>query len=108
MHIKFTDLFQRMQEQLQHSHTAPDLSILIELVNRIRPTDENNSEEIHQKIHSLIQALLITPTAIEFTQAYLFRLINHYKQTSLFADSGILSLDGFWNQLSQFLCLSHY
>ena len=101
MHIKFTDLFQRMQEQLQHSHTAPDLSIRIELVNRIRPTDENNSEEIHQKIHSLIQALLITPTAIEFTQAYLFRLINHYKQTSLFADSGILSLDGFWNQLSQ-------
>ncbi len=101
MHIKFTDLFQRMQEQLQHSHTAPDPSILIELVNRIRPTDENNSEEIHQKIHSLIQALLITPTAIEFTQAYLFRLINHYKQTSLFADSGILSLDGFWNQLSQ-------
>src|SRR5690606_859977 len=34
-------------------------------------------------------------------QTFVLRVITRYKQTSLFSDSGILSLDGFWNQLNQ-------
>ena len=34
-------------------------------------------------------------------QTFVRRVINRYKQTSLFSDTGILSLDGFWNQLNQ-------
>ncbi len=101
MHINFNDLFATMQEQLDQSGAVPDENLLIELVARVRPADTYNIEEIKKKFQALIQALLITPTAANTFQAYLVTLINRYKQTSIYADSGILSLDGFWNQLGQ-------
>ena len=101
MHIKFNDLFQQIQEQQNTPLTAPNPNTLIELINRVRPHNVINTEEIRQNLQALIQALLITPSAAIDLQCYLLRLINHYKQTSLYADSGILSLDGFWNQLGQ-------
>lgn len=101
MHINFSDLIIKMQEQLEHPSTVPDETLLMELIQRIRPIDCNNSNEIQEKIQALIQALLRQPVATYTLQAYLLTLINRYKQTSLYADSGILSLDGFWNQLSQ-------
>ncbi len=101
MHIKFNDLFLKMQEQLELRPTVPDEKILIELIQRIRPSDTKNNTEIHQKIQALIDALLRTPNAAACFQTYLLQLLNRYKQTNLYADSGILSLDGFWNQLSQ-------
>lgn len=101
MHINFNDLFVNMQEQLDQPRAVPDENLLIELVARIRPEDSYNVEEIKKKFQALIQALLITPTAANTFQAYLVTLINRYKQTSIYADSGILSLDGFWNQLGQ-------
>lgn len=101
MHINFNDLFLQMQEQLTTKHAVPDEKLLIELVRRIRPDDSYNIEETNQKFSALIHALLITPTAANIFSSYLFNLINRYNQTSLFSDSGILSLDGFWNQLGQ-------
>ena len=100
MHINFNDLFLKMQEQLD-THAVPDEHLVIELVNRIRPLDSYNTEESKNKFQALIQALLITPNASYTFYAYLITLINRYKQVSLYADSGILSLDGFWNQLGQ-------
>ncbi len=78
-----------------------DENILIDLVNALRPSDPHDTEEIQQKIQSFIDSLLLTPTASALLQSFLLRLINQYKQVSLYADSGILSLDGFWNQLGQ-------
>ena len=101
MHIKFHDLFQQIREQQNTPLAAPNPNILIEFINRIRPQEVSNTEEIHLKLKALIQALLITPSAAIDLQCYLLRLINHYKQTSLYTDSGILSLDGFWNQFGQ-------
>ena len=101
MHIKFNDIYQKIQEQQNHSLTAPEANLLIDLVNRIRPEQADDKDEIQQKLNCLIQSLLITPSAAINLQHYLLSLINHYKQTSLYADSGILSLDGFWNQLGQ-------
>ena len=101
MHIKFNDLFQQIQEQQNTPLTAPNPNTLIELINRVRPQNVNNTEEIRQNLQALIQALLITPSAAIDLQCYLLRLINHYKQTSLYADSGILSLDGFCFYLGQ-------
>lgn len=101
MHINFNDLFLKMQEQQNTLNAVPDETILIELVKRIRPDDSYNTEEINQKFQALLQALLATPTASNIFSDYLLNLIKRYKQTGLFADSGILSLDGFWNQLAQ-------
>lgn len=101
MHINFSDLIIKMQEQLEHPSTVPDETLFMELIQRIRPIDCNNTNEIQEKIQAFIQALLRQPVATYTLQAYLLTLINRYKQTSLYADSGILSLDGFWNQLSQ-------
>ena len=57
MHIKFNDLFLKMQEQLEISTTVPDEKILIALVQRIRPADSNDSIEIQQRLNALFQAL---------------------------------------------------
>lgn len=101
MHINFNDLFQKMQDQLDTTPIDLDEKILIELVNRIRPNDYQNIDEIRSKFDALIRALLIAPTAANTFQAFLVNLINRYKQTGMYADTGILSLDGFWNQLGQ-------
>ena len=101
MHINFNDLFLKMQEQLESDQAVFDDYLLIELVNRIRPDDSTNTDEINSKFRALIQALLITPDAVSTLQNFVLKLISQYKQTSLYADTGILSLDGFWNQLGQ-------
>ncbi len=101
MHIKFLDIFQGMQQQLEQPQAKLDENLLIELVNRIRPIDSKNTEEIEEKFQAFLQSLLITPNAVSTLQTFVLRVINRYKQTSLFSDTGILSLDGFWNQLNQ-------
>ena len=101
MHINFNDLFSKMQQQLESNQAVLDGSLLIELVNRIRPDDPADVEEISRKFQAFIQALLITPHAVTTLQNFILKLISHYKQTSLYADTGILSPDGFWNQLAQ-------
>lgn len=101
MHINFLDLFQNMQHQLEQPRAVLDENLLIELIERIRPEDSRNTEEIEAKFNAFIQALLLTPNAVSALQTFTLRIINRYKQTSLFSDTGILSLDGFWNQLNQ-------
>lgn len=100
MQINFNDIFQKMQAQLESPHAVLDENLMIELINRIRPADSKNTEEVHLKFNRFIQALLITPHAAITLQSFLLRLFNHYKQTRLFSDTGILSQDGFWNQLN--------
>ena len=99
MHINLSDLYSRMQQQLANRQVALDAHIIIELIDRIRPSDTKNQDDINKKFDAFIASLLISPDAVHTLQSFLLRLINQYKQTSLYADSGILSLDGFWNQL---------
>lgn len=93
--------FLTMQEQLESRQAVLDDSLLIELVNRIRPIDSTDTEEINRKFQALLQVLLITPQAASTLQTFILKLISQYKQTSLYADTEYLSLDGFWNQLAQ-------
>ncbi|ENV79852.1 MULTISPECIES: site-specific recombinase [Acinetobacter] len=99
MHINLSDLYIQMQQQLDQTQAVLDEHIIIELINRIRPSDSKNQDEINDKFEAFVESLLIGPNAANTLQSFLLRLINQYKQTSLYADSGILSLDGFWNQL---------
>ncbi len=90
-----------MQQQLEQAQAVLDHHLIIELVNRIRPSDSDNLDEIQQKFQAFLAALHHIPNAASTLKAFSSRLINQYKQISLYADSGILSLDGFWNQLIQ-------
>ena len=101
MHINFLDIFQSVQHQLEQPQAVLDENLLIQLVERIRPEDSRNTEEIETKFNAFIRALLLTPNAVLTLQSFTLRVINRYKQASLFSDTGILSLDGFWNQLNQ-------
>ncbi|WP_312088077.1 site-specific recombinase [Acinetobacter variabilis] len=101
MHINFLDIFQSMQHQLEQPQAVLDENLLIQLVERIRPEDSRNTKEIETKFNAFIRALLLTPNAVLTLQSFTLRIINRYKQASLFSDTGILSLDGFWNQLNQ-------
>lgn len=95
MYIKLNDLFLKMQEQLDQNQAVLDDNLLIELVNRIRPNDTRNQDEVQAKFNAFIQAILITPDAASTLQSFVLKLISQYKQTSLYADTGILSLEGF-------------
>ncbi len=101
MHIKLNDLFLEMQEQLDQNQAVLDDALLIELVDRIRPNDTRNQDEVQAKFNAFVQAILITPDAASTLQSFVLKLISQYKQTSLYADTGILSLEGFWNQIFQ-------
>ena len=101
MHLTLSDLFFKMQQQLEQNHAVLDEKLLIELVNQLRPEQANDAEAVKLHIQSLIQTLLLTPTAASILHNFLCTLISQYKQISLYADSGILSLDGFWNQIGQ-------
>ena len=90
-----------LQEQLDQNQAVLDENLLIELVNRLRPQHPKDAEQVTQQIKSLIKILLLTPNSANLLQNFLLKLISQYKQISLYADSGILSLDGFWNQFSQ-------
>ena len=52
MHIKLNDLLRKMQEQLDTPKAVLDESLLIELVNRIRPSDTQDLEETHEKFQA--------------------------------------------------------
>ena len=106
MHLNLSDLFLKMQEQLQLADPVAEErvvqeNLLIDLVNQLRPQNPKDPEEIKFKFQSLIETLLNTPTAATIFQNFLFKVMSQYKQVSLYADSGILSLDGFWNQFTQ-------
>ena len=101
MHIHLLDLYATMQSQLEQSPNALDESLAVELINRLRPADTRNLDEINKKFDAFVQSLLITPNAAYTLQAFILHLIQQYKQSGLYSDSGILSQDGFWNQLSQ-------
>ena len=53
MHIKFNDLFLKMQQQLDTPRAVLEDELLIELINRIRPTDTQNTEEIQNNFEAL-------------------------------------------------------
>ncbi|WP_111894774.1 site-specific recombinase [Acinetobacter sp. MB5] len=96
-----TQILISLQQQLEHPQTAVHEQILIDLVQHLRPENPHNGQEIKLKFSALLHALLQTPHSVVSLQQYLLRLLLQYRQTKLYADSGILSLDGFWNQLGQ-------
>ena len=87
-----------MQIQVEKEQLDPQL--LVQLVERLRPEDATNTAEIQKKIQGFIHTLLLTPTSAEIIQRFVLRLLNQYKQVSLYAESGILSSEGFATQLS--------
>lgn len=97
MPMKLQDLLILMQQQVEADRLDPEL--LVDLVERIRPEDVNNEQEVHDKIRTFVQALLITPNSTEILQRFILRLLNQYKQVPLYVDSGILSSEGFASQL---------
>lgn len=74
---------------------------LIQLIEIIRPKSPKNSQEVKKNILGLIHFLSTDTQYSMIFRNYLLKLISKYKQTNLYADSGILSLDGFWDQLGQ-------
>lgn len=98
MQIKFNDLLLQMQQQLESRAPLHDQT-LVQLVERLRPSDPQLQQEIHDNLQALIECLIRVPYAVSTLQSFILRLISQYKQSSLYADTGILSQDGFWNQL---------
>lgn len=98
MQTTLNHILLNMQQQLDARGLLDD-QLLIDLVNHLRPADPHNLQEIHQNLNKLMQSLLLTPYAVSTLQSFILRLISQYKQSSLYADTGILSQDGFWNQL---------
>ncbi|MFT4019941.1 MAG: site-specific recombinase [Acinetobacter sp.] len=91
-----------IQNQLKNSEqSSVNEQAIINLVKVLRPLNSRNTEEINDQLRELITVLQHAPDLCFSLKEYLIRLMAQYRQTKLYADTGILSLDGFWNQLSQ-------
>lgn len=99
MHIPLQDVFVQMQQQLEQPRKALQLEPLVELVNRIRPVDTTDLAQIQCYFNGFLDALLRIPNSCCILQNFVLALMHQYKQTSFYADAGILSLSGFWSQL---------
>lgn len=98
--MSFSSIFydiQKLLDQKQGVNEQP----LIDLVNLLRPKDAKNTAQIKVNIEQLIAFLEQNPPSGHALYCYLIQIIHGYKQITLYSDSGILSLDGFWNQLGQ-------
>ena len=76
-YVYFNDLFLKMQEQLVSSQPVLVDSLLIELVNRIRPDDATDLDEINHKFQAFIQALLLTPHAVTTFQNFFVLVLRN-------------------------------
>lgn len=93
-------VFITMRVQLEQQEEL-DEQPLIQLIDIIRPSIAKDTQEIKKNILGLIHFFSADTRRPEIFRHYVLTLISKYKQTNLYADSGILSLDGFWNQLGQ-------
>ncbi|MEB3767593.1 site-specific recombinase [Acinetobacter sp. MD2] len=88
-------------QQLEQPQATVNEQLLIDFVQALRPKNAKDPQEIHQKIQDVLKIALELPDFADLFKKYTLKLITQYKHTKLYADSGILSLDGFWDQLSQ-------
>ncbi|MFM6958771.1 MAG: recombinase, partial [Acinetobacter sp.] len=70
MHLTLSDLFLKMQEQLDQNQAVLDENLLIELVNRLRPQHSKDAEQVKQQIKSLIKILLLTQNSASLLQNF--------------------------------------
>lgn len=78
-----------------------DVALFAQFIALLRPNDVHDLQEIKQKIDDFSSQLMTIPNALFTIKQFILRLFKDYKQSQLYADLGIFSLDGFTNQLSQ-------
>lgn len=94
------ELFAIMQAHLNEpEHINPD--VLVRLINSIRPTHAHDSVETHDKLKQLIDFLNSQPQHADILHDYILSTLSGYRQSTLYADGGILGHDGFFTQLGQ-------
>lgn len=96
------ELFAIMQAHLNETEpqkTNPD--VMVRLVDQLRPKNADDVDEIHQKLETLITFLKQHPNHATTLHDYAMSTLNHYQQSTLYADGGILGHDGFFSQLTQ-------
>jgi site-specific recombinase len=98
MQIELIQLFSEMREQVETGPLTPQP--LGRLVDLLRPEDVGDAAQVHDNIQQLIRSLTYVPQAAKSVRDYLLKLLNLYKQVSLYAESGILSSEGFASQLA--------
>ncbi|MBF7691302.1 site-specific recombinase [Acinetobacter pollinis] len=97
----FNVVYNEIKQQLGQTQAVLNEQPLVHLIAIIRPKNPKNTQEVKKNIQIFIQTLEETPHFKYVLSQYILKLITQYKQSNLYADSGILALDGFWNQLNQ-------
>lgn len=102
MHVEFTDLFKRMEEQLKKEQPGhASVKTLVELVSRLRPKDAYDKVEIHERLDELIELLISQPAYATTLHDYIMATLANYRQISLYADSTLLGNEGFFSELTR-------
>jgi site-specific recombinase len=102
MHVEFTDLFKRMEEQLKKEQPGhASVKTLVELIARLRPKDAYDKVEIHERLDALIELLISQPAHATTLHDYIMATLANYRQISLYADSTLLGNEGFFSELTR-------
>lgn len=73
-----------------------DMQLFAEFVSLLRPQNIQDTDEIKQKIDDFAIHIIKIPNALFILKQFILRLFKDYKQSQLYADLGIFSLDGFF------------
>ena len=95
--LTFTDLLDDMASSLDQ----PNPELLILLVDRLRPSSSRDLDDIHHRLARLIETLRASPARRQVLHHYLFAMLGCYHQVSLYADSGILGNEAFFDAVKQ-------
>lgn len=76
-------------------------ALLIELINELRPTRANDSDQACRNLLALCHLLEQSVELREGLRSYLFRVICNRRQADLYSELGIFDGTGFFTELSQ-------
>lgn len=77
------------------------IDLLVELADCLRPPRPSLHEQARQRVRTLTQLLKGNPDQAARLRAYLTTLLERRRHTSLYSEVGVLSNDGFFNELKR-------
>lgn len=90
----------RLLQQLAALSEVPEPSMLKQLIDMLRVSG-NDPTAANAKLQSLIDLLKLNPDLAAGLAAFILKLINQYREVSLYTDTGILSDQTFMHSMSR-------
>lgn len=95
--LTFVDLLDDMASSLDQ----PRVELLVLLIDRLRPASSRDVDDTQSRFKRLLETLNASPMRRQVLHDYVLTLMGQFHQVSLYADSGMLGNEGFFQAMRQ-------